>query len=43
MRPYKIQFIKDEYNGDKILKRIYSKDTVKAYNVFWNTYFFYTI
>ena len=34
MRPYKIQFIKDEYNGDKILKRIYSRDTVKAYNVF---------
>ena len=34
MRPYKIQFIKDEYNGDKILKRIYSRDKVKAYNVF---------
>ena len=34
MRPYKIEFKKDEYNGDKIVKRIYSRDKVKAYNIF---------
>lgn len=34
MRPYSVKFVKEEYNGDKILKKIYYKDKVKAYNVF---------
>ena len=34
MRPYKIEFKKDEYNGQKILKRIVSRDKIRAYNVF---------
>ena len=34
MRPYKVNFIKEEYNGDKILKKSYSLDQKKAYNIF---------
>ena len=33
LRPYKIEYKKDEYNGDKILKKKYIKDKVKAYNI----------
>ena len=34
MRPYSVKFVKEEYNGNKILKKTYYKDKVKAYNVF---------
>ena len=34
MRPYKVEFFKEEYNGNKILKKVYSRDKKKAYNIF---------
>ena len=34
MRPYKLEFSKDEYNGNKIIKKSYTKDNIKAYNIF---------
>ena len=33
MRPYKIEYSKDEYNGNKIIKKSFIKDNVKAYNI----------
>ena len=33
MRPYKIKFTKGEYNGNKLLKKQYYKDKVKAFNI----------
>lgn len=34
MRPYKVAFTKEEYNGDKILKKEYLRDNNNAYNIF---------
>lgn len=34
MRPYKIEYMKDNYNGDKIIKKNYIRDAKKAFNIF---------
>jgi hypothetical protein len=38
MRPYKIEYAKGDYNGNKIIKKKYYKDKVKAFNIFGTHY-----
>ena len=38
MRPYKIEYIKEDYNGDKILKKNYIRDKKNAFNIFGEHY-----
>ena len=38
MRPYKIEYTKDDYYGNKILKKTYIRDKKKAFNVFGEHY-----
>ena len=38
MRPYKIEYMKDDYNGDKILKKKFTRDKKKAFNIFGEHY-----
>jgi hypothetical protein len=33
IRPYRIEYRKEDYNGDKIIKKAYTKDKVRAYNI----------
>ena len=36
MRPFNIEYRKEEYNGNKIIKKTYQRDKIKAYDIMGN-------